>query len=75
MNEKFRKLIMKNNMASDIYNQEVVKLVRQRYSQDEENAILRKKLAGIDSKDEFTTYNNYVESCKAQARKELGMVD
>ena len=74
MNEKFKKLISKNNMASDVYNQEVVKLVRQRYSQDEENAILRKKLAGLDYKDEFTTYNNYIESCKAQVKQMLGIV-
>lgn len=73
MNEKFKKLINKNNMASDVYNQEVVKLVRQKYSQDEENAILRKKLAGLDYKDEFTTYNNYIESCKAQVKQMLGI--
>lgn len=49
------------------YEERVVELIRQRYSLDEELAILRQR----DSKaDEFEEYNTYCEQCKAQAKEE-----
>ena len=42
----------------------IVALIRRKYSSDDESAIVRKKLAGIDKLNEFDAYNTYVESCK-----------
>ena len=42
-------------------------LIRQRYSQDEEFAILRKAISGNTS--DYETYNAYVDNCKAEAKK------
>lgn len=51
------------------YKNRVSELIRARYSIDDEVAILRQR----DSKpEEFGTYNSYAESCKQQAREELG---
>ena len=51
------------------YKNRVSELIRARYSIDDEVAILRQR----DSKpEEFEEYNAYAESCKQQAREELG---
>lgn len=42
-------------------------MVRERYSESEEFAILRKAISGIS--DEYNIYNAYVENCKAQAKE------
>lgn len=52
------------------YKQLVVELIRERYSIDDELAILRQRDSKID---EFNTYNSFVEECKQQAREELGL--
>ena len=47
------------------YKAKVVELIRQRYSIDDETAILRQR----DTKpEEFDAYNTYAEECKAEAR-------
>lgn len=47
------------------YEQQVVNKIRERYSIDDELAILRQR----DTKpDEFEAYNAYAESCKKEAR-------
>lgn len=52
------------------YEELVVQKIRLRYSIDDELAILRQR----DSKPtEFAEYNSYCESCKAEARAELGL--
>ena len=53
-----------------MYKNLVVSYIRLKYSADDEQAILRKKLAGIDN-GEFDTFNAYVESCKVRARSEI----
>jgi hypothetical protein len=53
-----------------MYKNLVVSYIRVKYTADDENAILRKKLAGIDN-GEFDTFNAYAESCKARARSEI----
>lgn len=57
------------------YRTEVVRRIRLRYTADDEAAILRKRLAVIDSGEEseailneFLEYNSYAEQCKAEAR-------
>lgn len=47
------------------YKAKVIELIRQRYSIDDETAILRQR----DTKpEEFAAYNTYAEECKAEAR-------
>ena len=47
------------------YKDKVIDLIRQRYSIDDETAILRQR----DTKpEEFAAYNTYAEECKAEAR-------
>lgn len=58
-----------DNMERKSYEDRVVELIRQKYSANDELAILRKKLANIDST-EFEEYNAYVEECKAKAKTE-----
>lgn len=57
------------------YRAEVVRRIRLKYSADDEAAILRKRLAVVDSGEEseeilneFLEYNSYAEQCKAEAR-------
>jgi hypothetical protein len=49
------------------YEKLVNQLVRERYTESEEFAILRKAVNGIT--DEFLIYNTYVEECKAKAKQ------
>lgn len=51
-----------------LYEGEVITLIRKRYTLDQENAILRKALSGINV-EEFAEFNQYVERCKSQARQ------
>lgn len=48
------------------YEELVNQMVRERYTESEEFAILRKAINGIT--DEYRIYNTYVEDCKAQAK-------
>ena len=48
----------------------VVTYIREKYSVNEEFAILRKHIAGIDSV-EFEEYNNYAEKCKTKAKEKI----
>lgn len=49
------------------YEERVVELIRQRYTINDELAILRQR----DSKpEEFAEYNDYCEDCKVQAKQE-----
>lgn len=51
------------------YERRVHKLIRQRYSLNDELAILRQR----DTKpDEFKAYNDYVEQCKAKVKALIG---
>lgn len=60
------------------YKADVVRRIRLKYSADDEAAILRKRLALMDSDEnaqeaieEFQEYNSYVENCKAEARQSI----
>lgn len=55
----------------EIYVDRIVSLIRQRYLANDENALLRKKLANLDTDNEFEAYNSYVEECKRQAHIEV----
>lgn len=61
-------LILKNISKDKLYANLVSKLIREKYSVDDEMAILRQK----DTKpEEWETYNTFCEECKAKARKEI----
>lgn len=54
--------------AEAVYKSRVVALIRARYDQDDENAILRQR----DTKPgEFAAYNAYVEECKTRVKAEI----
>ena len=56
---------MEANMPTIPYEQRVVARIRERYSVDDELAILRQR----DTKpDEFAAYNDFVEKVKAEER-------
>jgi hypothetical protein len=51
-----------------VYESLIIRKIRKRYSVNQELAILRQR----DSKPtEFAAYNEYVEQCKAEAKKEM----
>ena len=55
-----------------IYQQTVVKYIREKYTVNDENEILREYLAyGESKKSDFDEYNVYVESCKTRAYGEI----
>lgn len=57
-----------NSVPVPTYEQRVQQSIRERYSVDEELAILRQR----DTKpDEFAAYFEYAEQCKAQAKKQM----
>ena len=61
-------LILKNISKDKLYANLVSKLIRERYSVDDEMAILRQKET---KPEEWKEYNSYCEDCKARARKEI----
>lgn len=62
------KLVLKNISKDRLYPNLVSKLIRERYSVDDEMAILRQR----DTKpEEWKEYNSYCEDCKAKAKEEI----
>lgn len=53
-----------------LYESLIVQKIRQRYSVNEELAILRQR---DEKPEEFKEYHDYVEVCKAEAKAELGI--
>jgi hypothetical protein len=70
-----KRLIAKNREASPEWYEKhladtIVKKIRRRYNLNQELAILRQR----DTKpQEYAEYYEYVESCKAEAKAELGI--
>jgi len=63
-NDRFYK-VRYNEYKEISYEALVIKLIRKRYSIDQELAILRQRDSKIE---EFNEYNSFVESCKFDAR-------
>ena len=62
------KLVLKNISKDRLYPNLVSRLIRERYSIDDEMAILRQR----DTKpEEYETYNAFCEECKTKARAEI----
>ena len=54
-----------------LYETEIVRRIRKRYTVNQELAILRQR----DSKpEEYAAYNAFAEACKAEVKEELGIV-
>lgn len=53
------------------YKQQVVALIRERYDQDDENALNRQR---DTEPEEFEQYFHYCEECKAAVKQKLGML-
>ena len=53
-----------------LYETEIIRRIRQRYSVNQELAILRQRDTKVE---EFAAYNAYVEACKAEVKEELGI--
>lgn len=67
---KFLKLAKKNREMNPesweaLYESEIVRRIRQKYSVNQELAILRQR---DEKPEEFKTYNKYVEACKAAVK-------
>lgn len=62
------KLAKKNNAVDAVYENEVIKLIRKKYSVNQELAILRQR----DTKPkEFEEYNAFVEACKKSVKRDI----
>ena len=61
-------LILKNISKEKLYANLVSKLIRERYSVDDEMAILRQKET---KPEEWETYNTFCEECKVKAKEEI----
>ena len=61
-------LVLKNISKDRLYPNLVSRLIRERYSIDDEMAILRQR----DTKpEEYEAYNAFCEECKARAKSEI----
>ena len=53
-----------------LYETEIIRRIRKRYTVNQELAILRQR----DTKtEEFASYNDFVERCKVEVKKDLGI--
>lgn len=72
---KFLKLALKNKEVDaksfdELYENLIIRKIRAKYTVSQELAILRQR----DTKPvEFAEYNTFVELCKTEAKKELGL--
>ena len=65
LSKKQIKLAILNGQETQLYEQLIIDLIREKYTINQELAILRQR----DSKpNAYEIYNNYVEGCKAQAK-------
>lgn len=64
----FNKLAKKNGIIEHKIRENIIARIREKYSIDDELAILRQR----DTKpEEFAEYNAYVEACKTEVKEEL----
>lgn len=55
-----------------LYESEIIRRIRAKYSVDQELAILRQR---DDKPEEFAKYNAYAEACKAEVKSEMQITD
>lgn len=61
-------LLQANNVLEQQYKHRIVELIRLKYDQMDENALLRQQKT---KPEEFQAYFNYCEECKKQAKLEV----
>lgn len=71
LTDKQRRLCQKNDILDKIYAERVSQLIRERYSLNDELAILRQKDSSAEKAAEFEAYTLYAEECKIKARQEI----
>lgn len=60
------------NTDDSSYKEKVREAVHEKYSLDDENAIMRKEIARLsNTSDEFNAYNAYVEGCKERIKSNM----
>ena len=62
------KLVLKNISKDRLYPNLVSRLIRERYSVDDEMAILRQR---DEKPDEYQAYFTFCENCKSRAKAEI----
>jgi len=56
-----------------LYDKRVPELIREQYSQNDENKLMNKAILNAEDT-EYLTYRAFVDTCKTQAKTELGIV-
>lgn len=60
------------NTDDSSYKEKVREAVHEKYSLDDENAIMRKEIARLgNNSEEFSEYNTYVENCKKRIKSNM----
>ena len=67
---KHIRLAYKNGIVKELYENEIIRMIRRRYSVNQEFAILRQRFT---KPHEYEEYNLYVEQCKAEVKVKLGL--
>ena len=70
MDSTFQKLAEANGILNAKYRERVGELMRARYTQSDELALLRQR---EQKPEEFAQYDAFAEACKRQAKEELGI--
>jgi hypothetical protein len=65
---KFWKLAKKNNAVAEVYESEIIRRIRKRYSVDQELSLHRQR---FEKPAEFEEYYAFVENCKAAVKAEM----
>ena len=68
---KEKRVAERNNILDKIYAQRVNRLIRERYSDADEFAILRQ---ANEKPEEWAEYNAFCEECKKKAKEEMEAV-
>ena len=68
--DTFGILAKENGITREMYKARILELIRERYSVSDEISLIRQK---EDKPLEYAEYDAFVESCKAQAKKEYGI--
>lgn len=64
------KLAKKNGSVDDVYEYEIIKRIRQKYSINKELSLHRQR---FEKPAEFEEYYAFVEECKRAVKKEIGL--
>ena len=68
MEKDIIRLAKLNGTLDDLYEEEVIRRIRTKYSLNKELAILRQR---DEKPEEFAEYNAFVEACKIAAKEEI----